>query len=325
MTKSNPFDDIRALVESMPPASTDRLTAVAEAIRYSGGVLSPLGKFAPYLGVLADWQDKDRPTIERPLIAIFAALHGVSNSVFEHASPERAHRRVDNLSKGSAAIRGIATSLNAALKIYEMGLDVPSKDFTAEPSLSERECAAAIAYGMEVVAEGADIIALGSAGLGAATASAGIARALYGGAADYWAGGPLDVSEKRIDAVEKGTVTNKELLDEPLSVLRCFGGRDISGMVGAIIAARHQRIPVILDGFVTCAAAAILHELDPNAIAHCIAGHVSAEPAHDALLDRLGLIPVFDLEIGIGDGSGAGFALGGLKSACEGFATMEVK
>ena len=108
-----------------------------------------------------------------------------------------------------------------------------------------------------------------------------------------------------------------------LEVLRCFGGRDIAGMVGAILAARHQAIPIILDGYVVCAAAAVLHKLDPSSISHCIAGHVTAEPAHRALLDRMGLEPMHDMGIGIGDGTGAAFALGTLRSACQALATLK--
>jgi len=94
-------------------------------------------------------------------------------------------------------------------------------------------------------------------------------------------------------------------------------------MVGAILAARHQAIPVILDGYVVCAAAAVLHEIHPDAISHCMAGHVTAEPAHRALLERLGLTPMLDMGIGIGDGTGAAFALGALRSTCQALATLK--
>ena len=136
-------------------------------------------------------------------------------------------------------------------------------DMTKAESLSERDCAAAIAFGMEVVAEGADIIALGNAGFGSASAAAAIALGLFGGTAEYWAGGEGEAAQARIKLVSEGAKLHKDLLGDPLEVLRCFGGRDIAGMVGAILAARHQAIPVILDGYVVCAAAAVLH-------VHCV-------------------------------------------------------
>ena len=102
-----------------------------------------------------------------------------------------------------------------------------------------------------------------------------------------------------------------------------FGGREIAGLVGAILAARHQRIPVLLDGYVSCTAAAILHSIDSSTLDHCIASHISAEPAHDALLSRLGVTPVVDLDINIGDGTGGAMALAILKAATAGLKSLK--
>jgi len=230
---------------------------------------------------------------------------------------EASKRRVTSLTEGQAAVRGVAGELGSAFKVYEFGLDYPSADFTLEDSLSERDCAAAIAFGMEVVAEGADIIVLGAAGLGAATASAAINIALFGGAANYWAGG--EGAEARIKVVEAGISKHSGETTDPLDILRIYGGREIAGLVGAILAARHQRIPILLDGYVSCTAAAILHAVDPSTIDHCIASHLSAEPAHDALLSRLGLTPVVDLDINIGDGTGGALALAVLNESVHVF------
>ena len=257
-------------------------------------------------------------------MAVFAGTHGVASQILDTDISPAATQRVKNLTEGTAAIRGIAASLGSAFKVYELGLDYPSENFMQAPSLSEKDCAAAFAFGMEVVAEGADIIALGNAGFGAVTAAAGIMRGIYGGASDYWANGTSPTAKARIAAVEAGARLHQDLLHDPLHVQRCFGGRVIAGIVGALLAARHQSIPVILDGFVVCSAAAVLHKLNPDAISHCIAGHVTNEPAHHAVLDRIELSPLLDLGIGIGDGTGAGFAMGMLRSAAEGFATLKM-
>ena len=316
-----PFNDIRDLVASMPAPDSAAIKSVQAVTAIDNDVLRPLGNAAKYLDWLAGWQGR-MPSIDRPLIAVFAGTHGVAGQVFETDITADAASRVKRLTEGSAAVRGVASSLQSAFKVYELGIEYPSADFTQEPSLSEKDCAAAIAFGMEVVAEGADIIALGNAGFGAATAAAGITRGLYGGASEYWAGGIGDTAKARIAAVEAGARVHSDLLNDPLEVLRCFGGRDIAGMVGAILAARHQSIPVILDGYVVCSAAAVLHKLNPDAISHCMAGHVSTEPAHQALLDRIDLKPLLDLGIGIGDGTGAGFALGTLRGAAHAFGTL---
>jgi len=109
----------------------------------------------------------------------------------------------------------------------------PCADMSKEPSLSEKDCAAAIAFGMEVVAEGADLLVLGDCGFGSATAAAGIARGLYGGQSTYWAGGKTQAGTERIDAVREGARLHSDFLSDPLEVLRRFGGRDIAGLVGA--------------------------------------------------------------------------------------------
>lgn len=315
-----PFDDIRALIDSMPQLDSADESNVCQDAMSLGRGLRPIGRLKPSLYRIAAWQDAPLPRLARPLISVFAGTHGVAAQLGYEDIVEASKLRVASLTEGQAAVRGIAGELGAAYKVYEFGVDYPSADFTKEASLSERDCAAAIAFGMEVVAEGADVIVLGAAGLGAATSAAAMNIALYGGAADYWAGG--EGAEGRIKAVETGLSTHHGKISDPLEILRLFGGRDIAGLIGAILAARHQRIPILLDGYVSCTAAAILHAINPSTIDHCLASHLSAEPAHDALLSRLDLSPIVDFEVNIGDGTGGALALAVLKAAGAGLTTL---
>ena len=316
-----PFDDIRALIESMPKLDSIDDSDVAKGAVSLGRGLRPIGRLEKPLACISGWQGAALPKLARPLIAVFAGTHGVATHLGYDDIVEASKLRVASLTEGQAAVRGIAGELGAAFKVYEFGLEHPSADFTEEASLSERDCAAAIAFGMEVVAEGADVIVLGAAGLGAATAAAAMNIALYGGAANYWAGG-VGV-EDRIKAVQRGVSKHSGKTSDPLEVLRIFGGREIAGLIGAILAARHQRIPILLDGYVSCAAAAILHEIDASATDHCLASHLSAEPAHDALLSRLDLTPVVQFDVNIGDGTGGALALAALKAASAGLASLK--
>jgi len=316
-----PFDDIRALIESMPKLDSIDDSDVAKDAVSLGRGLRPIGRLGKPLACISGWQGAALPKLARPLIAVFAGTHGVATHLGYDDIVEASKRRVASLTEGQAAVRGIAGELGAAFKVYEFGLEHPSADFTEGASLSERDCAAAIAFGMEVVAEGADVIVLGAAGLGAATAAAAMNIALYGGAANYWAGG-VGV-EDRIKAVQRGVSKHSGKTSDPLEVLRIFGGREIAGLIGAILAARHQRIPILLDGYVSCAAAAILHEIDASATDHCLASHLSAEPAHDALLSRLDLTPVVQFDVNIGDGTGGALALAALKAASAGLASLK--
>lgn len=320
-TSEKPFEDIRALIDSMPVLEGGADCEVGVQAGSLGRGLRPIGRLEAPLSRISQWQGTALPRLMRPLIAVFAGTHGVAEHLGYDDIVAASKSRVASLTEGQAAVRGIAGELGSAFKVYEFGLDYPSADFTKTDSLSERDCAAAIAFGMEVVAEGADVIVLGASGLGAATAAAAMNIALFGGAANYWAGG--EGAEARIKAVQAGISEHSGQTSDPLDVLRIFGGREIAGLVGAILAARHQRIPILLDGYVCCTAAAILHAVDPSSIDHCVASHISSEPAHDALLSRLGLTPVVDLDVNIGDGTGGALALSVLKAASAGLTSLK--
>ena len=185
--------------------------------------------------------------------------------------------------------------------------------------MDEKECAATIAFGMQAIAGGADLLGLGEMGIGNTTAAAAVYHALYGGDARDWVGRGTGVDDaglaRKADAVARAIALNKGNLDDPLEVLRRLGGREIAALVGAILAARMERVPVVLDGYVVCAAAAIVHALDPHAIDHCVAGHLSAEGAHAEVLRRLGKEPILRLDMRLGEGTGAALAIGVIRAA----------
>lgn len=323
MTNTAPLDDFRELILSVQPGDAACSANVKEILSNFPGPSPVLGTFEEDLEWLAAWQKRPVPFISRPLVAVFAGTHDVAQIFMAGDISKIARQRVDGLTSKKAAVRGISADMNAAFKVYEMGVEHSVPDITKGPSLSEKDCAGAIAFGMEVVAEGADIIALGNAGTGSATAAAAIALALYGGAAEYWAGAHDHSAKDRINAVEKAISTQMFSKGDALNYLQCFGGRDIAGLVGAIVAARHQSIPVILDGFVVCTAAAVIHAINPAAIDHCMAGSVTSEPAHEALLDRIGCRPRHNFGISLGDGTGAALSMQILKSAASALKTLQ--
>ena len=226
---------------------------------------------------------------------------------------------LENFAAGGAAVNQICATYGIGLKVFELALDIPTGDITEQPAMDEAACAATIAFGMEAVAGDVDLLALGEMGIGNTTVAAAIFCALFGGTAEDWVGRGTGVDEpgleRKIAAVNAALATHAGHLSDPLEVLRRLGGREVAALVGAILAARMQRVPVILDGFVVTAAAAVLQTLDPAAIDHCLAGHVSAEKAHRAALARIGKEPILDLGMRLGEGSGAALALGLLKAA----------
>lgn len=314
-----PFDDIRALLPLLPEASERAAAAVrarqAELTKPAGS----LGRLDELVAFLASWQDKAMPTIDRPQVAVFAGNHGVvARGVSAYpASVTRA--MLENFAAGGAAVNQICAAYGIGLKVFELALDLPTADITVAPAMDEAACAGTIAFGMEAVAGEVDVLALGEMGIGNTTIAATIFAALWGGTGADWVGRGTGVDDpgltRKAAAVDAALATHSGNLKDPLEVLRRVGGRELAALVGALIAARMQRVPVVLDGFVVTAAAAVLHALEPTAIDHCIAGHVSAEQAHRRALHRLGKEPILDLGMRLGEGSGAALALGLLKAA----------
>ncbi len=314
-----PFDDIRALLPLMPEASEAAAAAIrtrqAELTKPAGS-LGALDELVVFLGA---WQDKPMPTIAHPQMAVFAGNHGVVAKGVSAYPASVTRAMLENFAAGGAAVNQICATYGIGLKVFELALDIPTADITEAAAMDEAACAATIAFGMEAIAGDVDMLCLGEMGIGNTTVAAAIYTALYGGAAADWVGRGTGVDDtglaRKIAAVEAAMTCHAGRLRDPLEVLRRVGGREIAALLGAILAARMQRIPVILDGFVVCAAAAVLHALDPKAIDHCIAGHVSAEQAHRAVLEKLDKKPLLDLGMRLGEGSGAALALGVLKGA----------
>lgn len=315
----NPFDDIRGLVAIMPAPDE----AAAEAVRRRDRELTKpagsLGRLEWLVEWLAAWQGKAPPTVSRPLVCVFAGSHGVVERGVSAYPAEVNRQMLENFAAGGAAINQICAAYGLGFKVFDLALDMPTGDITCAPAMGERDTVATMAFGMEAIAGGTDLLCLGEMGIGNTTAAAAIYAALYGGPAEGWVGRGTGVDDaglaRKIAAVEAALDTHRGHLDDPLDVLSRLGGREIAALAGAILAARLQRIPVILDGYVACAAAAVLRALHPHAIDHCIAGHVSAEGAHREVLDNLGKIPLLALGMRLGEGTGAALAAGLVKAA----------
>jgi nicotinate-nucleotide--dimethylbenzimidazole phosphoribosyltransferase len=235
---------------------------------------------------------------------------------------------VANFSAGGAAINQLCQAYGLGLKVFELALERPTPDIVEEDAFDEKACAATIAYGMEAVAGGIDLLCLGEMGIANTTVAAAIFHALYGGTAADWVGrgtGLDDAGLARKAEAVAAAVTRIGQSCEPLEVLRRVGGREIAAMVGAILAARMERVPVIVDGFVTTAAAAIVHAARNDAIDHCLFAHRSAEAAHGRVLERIGKKPLLDLGMRLGEGTGAAIAAAiarGALAAHNGMATF---
>ncbi len=325
-----PFDDIRALVAAMPPADSD---AAAEVRTRDARLTKPpgsLGRLEDIAEWLAAWQGRAPPQVERPLVAVFAGNHGVVAQGVSAYPAAVTQQMVANFSAGGAAINQICRTYDLGLKVFDLALDHPTGDITREAALDEIGCARTIAYGMEAIAGGIDLLAIGEMGIGNTTVAAAIFCGLFGGNAGDWVGPGTGVDsaglERKRMAVEAALAHHAGNLGDPLEVLRRLGGREIAAMAGAILAARLNRVPVIVDGYVATSAAAVLFAMDPAALDHCLFGHVSAEPAHHRALERMGKTALLNLGMRLGEGTGAALASGIVKAAAAlhgGMATFE--
>ena len=313
MTDS-PFDDVRDLIRQMPDFD------LPSEINADGSLkMSKLGRLERIGNWIAASQRKEEPKLENTTLALFAGSHGLAKysvSVSEEGSTQR---RIKALQEGKLPSNGIAADVRATVKVFELALEHPTGDISIEPAMTEKDCAATIAFGMEAVADNPDCLALGVIGVGGGTAAAAVAAGLYGGDAQYWVragyGTPEEINLARAGVLNRAIACNRGHMNDPLEVLRRLGGREIAACVGAIIAARHQGVPVILDGFATAAAAGVLHSIDPRALDHVVAGQVTDRPSHKAILERIKLDPIMDLQLQLGEGFGAVLAVPILRAA----------
>jgi nicotinate-nucleotide--dimethylbenzimidazole phosphoribosyltransferase len=278
------------------------------------GALGQLEEVAIWYG---SWRGTDRPQITAPQVIVFAGNHGVTARGVSAFPSEVTVQMVANFKAGGAAINQLARLAGARMDVHALDLDHPTGDFTSGPAMSEAELLAALQTGWNAVDPQADLLVVGEMGIGNTTSAAAMCHALYGGAPGDWTGRGTGVDdaglELKTQVVAEGVALHP--VTDGLEVLGRLGGREVAAMAGAIAAARVLRIPVILDGFICCAAAACLAQIADGALDHAIAGHQSAESAHASLLDRLGKAPLLSLGLRLGEGSGAALAIQVLKGA----------
>lgn len=307
-----PFDDFRDLVNLAPGPDLDAVAAVRAREAQLTKPAGSLGRLEELAEWLAAWQGKAKPAVDRPLVAVFAANHGVAARGVSAFPPEVTVQMVANFAQGGAAINQICAANDIGLKVFELALEVPTPDISVADAFDEASCAATMAFGMEALAGEPDLVCLGEMGIANTTVAACIFHALYGGTAADWVGPGTGVVgpalANKIAVVDQAVKRLGPGPHDAFEVLRRLGGREIAAMVGCILGARHRRIPVMVDGFVTSAAAAIVHAADPNALAHCRFAHVSAEPAHKRALAAMGATPILDLGMRLGEGTGAALA-----------------
>ncbi len=286
------------------------------------GVLEELAK--RYVAI----RNNISPKIKKKVVYIFAGDHGVTDEGISAYPKSVTSQMVKNFIAGGAGINVLARHAGVGVKVVDMGVDFDFEDdvniidkkiqkgtgnMTKGPAMRREEAIKAIQTGIELageyVNEGGDILGVGEMGIGNTTASSAIAAAITGFSVEDVTGMGTGITEdgwkRKVGVIKKALALNRPDPREPLDVLAKVGGLEIGGIVGIIIGGALGRIPVVIDGFISTAGALIAMELQPNIEGYLIASHSSVERGHKVILNRMGLKPLFDLSLRLGEGTGA--------------------
>jgi len=277
------------------------------------------------------------PEIKQKAVIIMAADHGVAIEGVSAYPSDVTAQMVHNFLRGGAAINALARSAGARVIVVDIGVagdlshpDLISRkvapgtaDFMLEPAMTEAQMLQAIQVGMDVFDEqlrqGVALVATGDMGIGNTTASSAITSVLLHTPEALVTGRGTGINdeqlEHKIQVIEKAIEKNAPDANDPLDVLMKVGGLEIAGLVGVIVAAASRRVPVVIDGFISGAAALIAVELNPMVSNYLFAGHVSVERGHRLILEKIGISPLLDLQLRLGEGTGAVLAMSIIESA----------
>ena len=321
--------DFNAALANLPQPDFSAIEAAsarqAELTKPAGS----LGRLEEIAIFMAGWQGRARAKLTHLQAAVFAGNHGVAAQGVSAFPIDVTEQMVANFRAGGAAINALAAACGAKLAVVPIDLDRPTGDITHEAAMSETECLEALSIGADVVRSDIDLLFVGEMGIGNTTPASALCAQSYGGSASDWTGRGSGVDDaafgRKTKAVELALALHGPFCDSPFETLRRLGGREIAAMTGAILAARLARVPVLLDGFICCAAIAPLAAKLPQFTDHCIAAHCSSEAGHVRLLDALRLDPLIQLNMRLGEGTGAAVAAQIVRSAIaahEGMATF---
>jgi nicotinate-nucleotide--dimethylbenzimidazole phosphoribosyltransferase len=333
--------------------------AMATARAHLDGLTKPrgsLGRLEELAIKLAGITGEPAPALEPRRIVIVAADHGIAHRGVSAYPPEVTGQMMDNFLAGGAAINALARWAGASVVVVDAGVATPfarsatdgptnarlvsspiragTGDISVGPAMTRQQAIRSVELGLRVAAdlarEGTGVMGVGEMGIGNTTSASAITAALTGRAVRTVTGRGTGVDDRqlaaKVDLIDRAITANRPDTADPIGVLAGVGGLEIGTLVGIILGSAAAGIPVVLDGFITGSAALIAAALCPAVRPRLIAAHRSPEPGHEVILHSLGLSPILDLDLRLGEGTGAALAIGLLDAACnvrDGMATFD--
>ncbi|MGI5834899.1 MAG: nicotinate-nucleotide--dimethylbenzimidazole phosphoribosyltransferase [Chloroflexota bacterium] len=323
---------IQHVIESIEPLDESAMVAARERQNQLTKPLGSLGRLEELAIQIAGITSNVRPRLPRKAVVVMAGDHGVCAEGVSAYPSEVTPQMVMNFLAGGAAINVLSRRAGARVVVVDVGIaaEMPvrdgllnrkvargSRNLSKEPAMTQQEAEQAIQVGIDVVemeiAKGLDLVATGEMGIGNTTPSAAIVSLLTGYPLSNVVGRGTGVDdtglERKIVAIERGIAANKPNPSDPMDVLIKMGGLEIAGLVGVILAGAANRLPVVIDGFISGAAALVAVGLCPRVKDYLVPSHQSVEAGHAAILRSLKIRPLLDMDMRLGEGTGAAIAM----------------
>jgi nicotinate-nucleotide--dimethylbenzimidazole phosphoribosyltransferase len=299
-----------------------------------------LGRLEALSIQLAGITGQAQPRVDSKAIVVMAGDHGVTAEGVSAYPAEVTPQMVLNFLHGGAAINVLARQVGARVVIVDMGVAAPldphddlldrkvalgTANMAQGPAMTIEQAEMALAVGRDLAAqlaaEGVQLLGTGEMGIGNTTPSSALTAVLTGAPVTDVVGRGTGVDDdglaRKVEIVERALQVNRPAADEPLAALAKVGGFEIAGLAGLILGAAQARVPVVIDGFITGAAALVAARLAPAAVDYMIASHQSVEIGHRVILENLGLVPLFKLDLRLGEGTGAALAMHTIEAAAR--------
>ncbi|MBW7992819.1 MAG: nicotinate-nucleotide--dimethylbenzimidazole phosphoribosyltransferase [Planctomycetes bacterium] len=331
--KGHAVDEIRKTINSIEEIGHSLAEKTQKRLDNLTKPQGSLGRLEELAKQMVDITKNENPPVRHKVIFTMAGDHGVVKEGVSAFPQEVTAQMVYNFLGRGAGINVLAEHTGARVVVVDMGVAEELKDENTElkikkinfgtknmaegPAMTEEEAIRSIEAGIEVfeeeLANGIDIIGTGEMGIGNTTASSAIAAVITGRPVEDVTGKGTGINDKamahKVEVIKKSIEVNKPVAEDAIDVLQKTGGFEIGGLAGVILAAASKRIPVVIDGFISGAAALIAYQLEPKVKDYLIAAHCSVEQGHKIILDYIGLKPLLDLDLRLGEGTGAALAM----------------